>query len=287
MTLSYELSWPLDLFLVPSDLQTYSSLFAYLSSIRHTHARVLACWTSLSNSQRARRRWTGLGEGGTIEDGGGRRDLLRCGWGVVREMVWFLDSLWAHIMMDVVDVQFRKLRDQLKPPPSQGLREKRRGSVGAPSESGRPPSAASTAQPSIRAPLPPPSTRFQTQSGSGHQSSQQPTAPLDFLTLRTLHSVYLNNLVAGSLLSNAGCATTVRGILEICDVFVAQIERWGGDVLPALLFEGSIADEGDGVGDMVRSRSKAVREINEVRLLLIQFASRTENHLEIDIERTP
>jgi len=51
-------------------------------------------------------------------------------------------------------------------------------------------------------------------------------------------------------------------ILEVCERFVAHVERWGGDVLPALLFEGSLAG-GDRVGELVRERRLIVAEINE------------------------
>jgi gamma-tubulin complex component 4 len=113
LTLLYTLHWPLDLFLQPSDLQTYADLFSYISSLRKVHTRVLECWTWLSNAQRARRKWTGLGEGGTEKDSEGRKVLLRCGWGLVRDMSWFLDTLLAYIMTDVIDVEFRKLKSLL------------------------------------------------------------------------------------------------------------------------------------------------------------------------------
>ena len=101
LILTYDVAWPLDLFLHSSDLQIYSALFNYLASLRKTHTRIHTCWTSLSNAQRARRRWTGLGEGGTTEDVEVRKQLLRCGWGVVRDMGWFLDSLFGYVMVDV------------------------------------------------------------------------------------------------------------------------------------------------------------------------------------------
>src|SRR5258706_1255950 len=113
LTLLYTLHWPLDLFLQPPDLQTYADLFSYISSLRKVHTRVLECWTWLSNAQRARRKWTGLGEGGTEKDSEGRKVLLRCGWGLVRDMLWFLDTLLAYIMTDVIDVEFRKLKSLL------------------------------------------------------------------------------------------------------------------------------------------------------------------------------
>jgi len=59
-------------------------------------------------------------------------------------------------------------------------------------------------------------------------------------------------------------------ILEICERFVAQVERWGGDVLPALLFEGSLANGGDRVGEMVKERHVIVADINETLHTLLE-----------------
>jgi gamma-tubulin complex component 4 len=309
LNLTYSLSWPLDLFLTPSDLQVYSSLFAYLSAIRRAHSLVLECWSALSGAQRARRRWTGLGEGGT-EDGEGRRKLLRCGWGVVREMIWFLDTLLAHIMTDVVDLQFKRLKEQLKPPSQAGRRSSqghlpafRRSSaqlddhIPRPASSAstsypafrrvsgqhdvlqvrRPSSSASTAHPTFRKTSSqydahevqrPGSSASTTHPSAGLHQSSSAKGHLDFSTLRTLHNKYLNNLLLGSLFANQPCAATIRSILLVCGRFVAQVERWGGDILPPLLSEGSIAgreeDGGGGVGELVRERWKVVREINEV-----------------------
>ncbi|ETW86986.1 hypothetical protein HETIRDRAFT_42244 [Heterobasidion irregulare TC 32-1] len=223
LCLSYKVEWPLDLFLQPHDLQTYRVLFAYLSSLRKTHTRIHACWTSLSNSQRARRRWTGLGEGGTVEDLDDRKLLLRCGWGVVREMSWFLDNMLEYVMTDVVDVEFRRLRRLLTVPPT-----------------------------------------TQSISSLFDPNAIAASAPLDFSTLRNMHSTYLERLLTGTLLSNTALTAIVRPIFELCEQFVAQVERWGGDILPALLFEGSLAEGGDKVGEMVKERWKIVADINEV-----------------------
>jgi gamma-tubulin complex component 4 len=67
------------------------------------------------------------------------------------------------------------------------------------------------------------------------------------------------------LLSNNSFTSTMRQILDVCERFVAVVERWGGDVLPALLFEGSIMNEGEQeVGAMVKERWALVAEIDEV-----------------------
>lgn len=232
LVLNYTVSWPLDLFLHPQDLQVYGALFGYLSALRKTHTRIHTCWTSLSNSQRARRRWTGLGEGGTAEDLECRRELLRCGWGLVRGLNWFLDSLLAYTMVDVIDVEWRRLKKLLA-----GTDPEAPTSTNHRSRTGTADSA--------------------TGSGSSHH--------LDFTTLRTIHHDYLERIIVGTLLSNQPLTATIRSLLELCDQFVVQVERWGGDVLPELLIEGSINNaENEKVGDMVRERLAAVSEVNHV-----------------------
>lgn len=217
LSLTYKVTWPLDLFLSPVALQTYTSIFSYLSALRRTHTLIHTCWASLSNAQRSRRQWTGLGEGGKE-----RERLLRCGWSVVRDMGWFLDTLLSYIMTDVVDVEYKRLRRLIS------------------------------------------ADKFASH-GDGHANSSY----LDFSSLRNLHTSYLERLFTGSLLSNPPLTNIIRNVFEVCERFVAQVERWGGDVLPALLFEGSIGgEEGQEVGVMVRERSGVISEINEVKLLL-------------------
>ncbi|KAJ6621222.1 gamma-tubulin ring complex protein [Mycena sp. CBHHK59/15] len=234
LTLSYKVSWPLDLFLHKTDLATYATLFSYLSALRKTHVRIHTCWTSLSNAQRARRRWTGLGEGGTTEDLQVRKALLRCGWGAVRDMGWFLDSLLGYVMVDVVDVEFVRLKEFL----GRGHAVHSSGSLQSLGSGQIPVSASAASLASI-----------------GQH--------LDFTTLRTIHSEYLDRLLTGCLLTNPVLTSLLLPILEVCEQFVAQVERWGGDVLPALLFEGSLKGGDEEVGAMVRERQSVVAEINE------------------------
>nr|GAT58991.1 gamma-tubulin RING complex protein [Mycena chlorophos] len=234
LTLNYKVTWPLDLFLHKSDLSIYATLFSYLSALRKTHMRLHTCWTSLSNAQRARRRWTGLGEGGTDEDIQVRQSLLRCGWGVVRDMGWFLDTLTGYLNTDVIDLEFRRLKDLLSG--TGGLTAS--GSLSA-LPSGPLPAAASTA--------------------SISSNAQQ---HLDFTTLRAIHSEFLERLLNGCLLTSPGLTSLLQSILEVCESFVAHVERWGGDVLPALLFEGSLRGDEE-IGATVKERAALVAEINE------------------------
>ncbi|KZT44454.1 hypothetical protein SISSUDRAFT_976958 [Sistotremastrum suecicum HHB10207 ss-3] len=219
LILTYQLVWPLDLFLQPADLETYSALFSYLTSLRKTHTHVLECWSSLSGAQRLRRKWTNLGEGGT-DDLEARHALLRRGWAVVREMLWFLDTFLGYVMTDVIDVQFRQLK----------------GRLGGNSVGGKTESSQNTEWANV----------------------------LDFTSLRAMHTGYLVGILTGTLLSNAALASLLRSIFEICERFSGMVERWGGDVLPPLLAEGSVANsEGEAVGGLVAERQEMINEIKE------------------------
>lgn len=171
-----------------------------------------------------------------------RSKSLRCGWGVVRDMEWFLDTLLGYIMMDVIDVEFRKLKENLsKPIGLEGTVEKET------------PIHASSSDPSSMPRIPP----------SSSTASNSTSSPLDFTTLRAIHTTYLDRLLTGCLLTNSSLTAIIRPILDICERFVAQVERWGGDVLPALLFEGSLKGGDEKVGAMVKERWLVVAEIND------------------------
>lgn len=98
--LSYTAEFPLDLFLSPSDLGRYATFSSYLFALCHTHRRVVFCWTSLSNSQRVRRKFTGIGEGGVnSKEVKHRTDLLRLTWCLARDLIWFLDTILGHFQV--------------------------------------------------------------------------------------------------------------------------------------------------------------------------------------------
>ena len=88
---------------------------------------------------------------------------------------------------------------------------------------------------------------------------------IDFKTLRNLHATYLDCLLSGCLLSDHSLRLTIRSILDVCEHFTAQVERWGGDVLPPLLLEGSISEHiYDHVGVMIRDRWDILKELDVV-----------------------
>jgi hypothetical protein len=114
LVLDMKVGWPLDLFMTTSTISAYADIHAYLVALRDTQLRVLDCWTSLSASQRHRRKWTGVTEGGTREEALTRRNLARAAWGTIRAMLFFLDALQNHFMMDIIDVQQKRFLEELE-----------------------------------------------------------------------------------------------------------------------------------------------------------------------------
>ena len=55
----------------------------------------------------------------------------------------------------------------------------------------------------------------------------------------------------------------IRSIMETCVFFAGSIERWGGDVLPELLSEGSTEDKASKPkeSELLRERSEVVTRI--------------------------
>ncbi|WWD20163.1 hypothetical protein CI109_104639 [Kwoniella shandongensis] len=290
LTLTTTITWPLDLFMTPPAISAYSDIHAYLTAIQDTHIRVLDCWTSLSAAQRQRRKWTGVNEGGTAEgEVKARKNLARSSWGTVRAMLFFLDQLQSHFMTDIIDVQHRRLLEQLElvEGVSSGasvLGGSTRGSLkGSVRQTDTQTREGTTYAPSLAGERTSGSPFSESHAGFGMdsqtvRSSRVPPTPtkaqnnfLDFLTLRQMHTRHLSFLREGLLISDPALATVTRDILDTCKRFTGLVERWGGDVLPELLMEGV---DGEEVGKMVGEHADAVKEINEtLHDLLVEFFS--------------
>lgn len=107
VSLNFHLSWPLELFLQPTDLEVYDALFAYLISVRRTQIRLQGLW-------RSRRpvvaRWT-KGEGARRH-----REMLkrreqqeRSVWATASLAVFFLETVVEYWQGEVVEGAFADL----------------------------------------------------------------------------------------------------------------------------------------------------------------------------------
>lgn len=158
-----------------------------------------------------------------------------------------MDVLLGYMMIDVVESEFQKIKRLLRPQEGMGT-SRSNGTIRSSSSIKLPQSSSLRTLPSLAS------------KDSMYSNAQQ---YLDFTTLRGLHATFLQNLLSGSLLTNPTLTSSIRAILEVIERFAGLVERWGGDVLPALLFEGSIGGD-DSVGDMVKDRWEIVKDIDKV-----------------------
>ncbi|RXK35412.1 hypothetical protein M231_07316 [Tremella mesenterica] len=265
LILETRVSWPLDLFLSPSSMNNYTDIHTYLFAFRETHMKVLECWTFVSSSQRQRRKWTGTTEGGSPLEAKERQQLVRSAWGVLRIMLFFLDQMLGHFLVDIIDVQHRQLLSQLEGISSHKTSSETgslRGSMTRPRSPIDRRNTPTTSSPDpMGRPGSPGSFHTQWERGSTSRAPPTPGKPqtthLDFLTLRQMHSRHLAFLREGLLIADRTSAALIRDILMSCRRFTALVDRWGGDVLPELLVEGS-AEE---VTKLLKERQMAVQEV--------------------------
>ncbi|KAF3937039.1 hypothetical protein ABW19_dt0210442 [Dactylella cylindrospora] len=111
ISLGFNLTWPLELFLTPQDLEVYQFLFHYLLSIRRAQMKLQALWQA--------RRITavqGLANKSNKDELKSRRETLvkrensqRMAWATATLCIFFLESLGIYFQSNVIDSSFTDL----------------------------------------------------------------------------------------------------------------------------------------------------------------------------------
>ncbi|MCO5585522.1 hypothetical protein L7F22_039455 [Adiantum nelumboides] len=308
-TLLYHTRFPLDMILSPTETRAYSDLFSYLLALQSIKGRLRDCWISLSKSQRARRRFTGTGEGGADRlEVRKRSELLRMACGTAREGMWFLETLDGHFQTDIIDVQYTKFLAQFRVPEREETKENepapnasvdkwrhkisqsvhRVSSMGTLREEDEVDSRNTTPEPPVSRPA---RTSYARSVFGGSQFSQKANtvnsmmahngtmkveqqSEMDFASARSSHQAFLTYVLQGLLLTDHEASLCIWKILHTCRHFAGLIDRWGGDVLPELLSEGSIMEAGAQIGlsesqgvkkkDALRERIDAIKEVTSI-----------------------
>lgn len=65
------------------------------------------------------------------------------------------------------------------------------------------------------------------------EGQDQSSRLLDFEAIKTVHSIYLSTIMAGSLLGSKGLSTHLSEMMHTCSVLCGQVDRWDGDILPS------------------------------------------------------
>ncbi|PUU79340.1 gamma-tubulin complex component protein [Tuber borchii] len=122
ITLNFHLSWPLELFLQPVDLETYDAIFAYLVSVRRTLIRLQTLWRgrryppSPLAFSKSENRAVAKARREVIKK---REGIERVVWATAGLNVFFLEALVGYWQGEVVEGAFRALMDVL----GEGLEE--------------------------------------------------------------------------------------------------------------------------------------------------------------------
>ena len=257
---------PLDLFLTPSDLDTYSTINAYLLSPRRSHSHLSGLWkqTSLRRTHPSP-----LGPPLSNTQGGAQRLLAqrertndrvrstRKYWATANAALFLLSELSSYFQGEVVHGHWTHLRAwlaEIRPSSSSsaGSRPGTAGSLRTDPDFWRVSNNTRPSEPSSLLP--------QSRHNNRHNHS---TTPLDPETLTRAHKAYLTSLHTSLLLTDAVFTSRLRTLLTHIDHLVALIQRLQG-IQQNLDLE---TDEGieDALADYKKEESIVLRELEKAR----------------------
>jgi hypothetical protein len=166
-----------------------------------------------------------------------RESAVRNVWGLVRSMLWWIETVSGHFQIDVIDpalaILLERIENAGRDRESHG-RDTSRSTAGTAAGTSRPGSPDLQSQ--IRG-----TTIAETENTFGGGEGRERKSQLDFSSLTTLHTLYLSLLLSGMFLNSDVLSSKMLEMMEVCDGFCSKVERWGGDVLPSTL-----SSEGEG-----------------------------------------
>ncbi|CAG8637975.1 11639_t:CDS:2, partial [Gigaspora rosea] len=184
LRLEYDIGWPLDLFVTAEDLDKYGNIFSFLLSLRRTQFRLQKVWTHLAMIRKF----------GSVDnkpsDDKNYHTLMP--WKIRASMMFFVDCLWGHIQMDIIESNFRTLVNRINIS----------------------------------------STHYRRQRENDEKTHINESETFrDFEDIRIGHATYLGDLLRGCLLESRTCSETIKMSLNICDQVCGLLERWNGGVI--------------------------------------------------------
>ncbi|KAL9026809.1 MAG: hypothetical protein Q9196_004585 [Gyalolechia fulgens] len=246
--LNLQINSPLDLFLTPSDVATYSRIHAYLLAIRRAHLHLSKTMTlavlrrgphpPLSDSPSERSQIFNHQRYRTFE----RFQVMRPIWATVGSATYLLAELGAYFQMEVIEDSWKEFHGWLNPRARTWLRPQ------SPTES--PGSASLTASVNYRPNPPDEGTLAFGVADQGEEALRDPER------LMMAHQTFLNSLCQALLLNNISFTNRMR-------TFMTDIDH-----LCALMMLLSLGQQRRDLEKAFDSRSTATnRESEEARLL--------------------
>ncbi|KAI8098255.1 Spc98 family-domain-containing protein [Gilbertella persicaria] len=97
LVMTFDLEWPIDLFISPSDLKRYSHLWSFLISLKATQMALNNLWKILRTGEQ-------------IESHDERRV-----WQLRSLMLFWIDTVWNHIQIHVIDAHYQTMIHTISP----------------------------------------------------------------------------------------------------------------------------------------------------------------------------
>ena len=104
LSLAYNIQSPLDLIIQPSTIDRYNSLFRMLFTLKRVQSELQATWSQLSSSR----------QHGRMEDDSHQQPTHAQLLQLRATMQFFIDTLLCHLHVDILDVHYTKLVEQLE-----------------------------------------------------------------------------------------------------------------------------------------------------------------------------
>ncbi|OCL14628.1 hypothetical protein AOQ84DRAFT_18691 [Glonium stellatum] len=218
-SLTMDIRSPLDLFITNTDIDTYSSINAYLLAVRRAHLRLADLWrqSSIRREHPAppAPQYSSTSSGKAILRArrlrsNARSREMRKVWATCGAAMFFLSENGAYFEGEVVQESWKHFREWIIYP------EQR------PSSSGRPQSAASTVMPHRITELSPPDSPSV---GFRRSVTGSERAPHDPESLASAHRLFLDSLTYSLLLTDFSFSRSLRELLTHVDELVAFITR--------------------------------------------------------------
>ncbi|KAF8248534.1 hypothetical protein K440DRAFT_625043 [Wilcoxina mikolae CBS 423.85] len=246
ISLNFHLSWPLELFLQPPDLEEYDEIFSYLISVRKTQSRLQSLWQgrrnplpqdNISKEDRARRK--------TLFRN--REAKERKIWATASVAIFFLETLVSYWQGEVIESAFKTLIEVVAPKKSN---------------------------------TDPPAAENENEDGGNTQQepNQQQKQQQDPESLMLAHHEYLTTIKHNLFMSDIVFAPLIKKLLHECDVMAGGIER----LRQRYVIEDLDVEGVDFVGDEGEARGEVLQRCRGVVQLLKQLMGRLHR---IDEER--
>jgi hypothetical protein len=197
ISLNFHLSWPLELFLQPADIEEYDAIFAYLISVRKSQMRLQSLWQGRRYPPPQHDYMTPAQRRARLRE---REEKERRIWATASVAIFFLETLVAYWQGEVISGAFKELVELVSPPQD----------LNSDSDDGGDGDIWIHAAASVTSP----------KEEQKPQHQQQ-----DPESLMRAHHKYLHTIRRNIFMSDIVFAPLIRQLLNACEVMANGIER--------------------------------------------------------------